>query len=131
MAHTSVSLLRRALAADAIASGAMGILFIVAAGPLSVMLGYPTTLLTSVGLSLLPWTAFVGWLATRSDPPRAAVWTVIGLNVLWVIESVLVLFGDFAPTGLGVAFVIAQAVVVGVFAELEYVGVRRAMLATA
>jgi hypothetical protein len=41
-----------------------------------------------------------------------------------VAGSVLVLV-VFSPTGLGYAFVIAQAVVVGFLAELEYAGLRR------
>ena len=37
----------------------------------------------------------------------------------------VVLFGFVAPTLLGYAFVIAQAIVVGVFAELQFIGLRR------
>jgi hypothetical protein len=36
-----------------------------------------------------------------------------------------VLFAFVAPTLLGYAFVIAQAIVVGVFAELQFIGLRR------
>jgi hypothetical protein len=53
------------------------------------------------------------------------VWVVIGLNAMWVVESGLLLIGDWVqPTTLGIAFVIAQAVAVGVFAELQYFSVR-------
>ena len=37
----------------------------------------------------------------------------------------LLVSGWVAPTALGYAFVIAQAIVVGVFAELQFVGLRR------
>ena len=50
---------------------------------------------------------------------------IIALNVLWVVGSAVVLFGFVAPTLLGYAFVIAQAIVVGVFAELQFIGLRR------
>ena len=46
--------------------------------------------------------------------------------MLWVAGSVGLLLGGFvAPTVLGYAFVIFQAVVVGVFAELQVMGLRR------
>jgi hypothetical protein len=55
------------------------------------------------------------------------VQAIIALNLLWVVGSMGLLMGGWvAPTALGTAFVIAQAVVVGVFAELQFVGLRRA-----
>lgn len=132
MSLHSYSLLRRALAADAIGSGAIALLLSIAAGPLSELLGFAPSFLRTVGLLLLPWTIWVGWLATRTDPPRTQVWSVIGINALWVIDSVVLLLGGWTqPTSLGVAFVIAQAVAVGVFAELQYIGVRRAAFSAA
>ena len=54
----------------------------------------------------------------------ALAWT---LNAVWTLDSVLLLFsGWIEPNGLGYAFVIGQAVIVGVFAELEIIGIRRA-----
>jgi hypothetical protein len=54
------------------------------------------------------------------------VQAIIALNVLWVAGSIgLLVSGWVAPTALGYAFVIAQAIVVGVFAELQFVGLRR------
>jgi hypothetical protein len=48
------------------------------------------------------------------------------------LDSVLLLFtGWVEPTGLGEVFVIAQAVVVAVVAELELVGLRRSTLVEA
>ncbi len=55
------------------------------------------------------------------------VWIVIVGNALWLVQSVgFLLMGGFAPTRLGTAFVLAQALAVGVFAELQFVGLRRA-----
>jgi hypothetical protein len=60
------------------------------------------------------------------------VHATIALNVLWVAASIgLLLSGWVAPTLLGYAFVIAQAVVVGAFAELQIIGLRRTQVATA
>jgi hypothetical protein len=60
------------------------------------------------------------------------VWSIIVCNASWVAASLLLLVGGWvAPTALGYAFVIAQAVVVGVFAELQYMAVRKPIHATA
>jgi hypothetical protein len=51
---------------------------------------------------------------------------VIVINAVWVIESLLLVMGNrVAPNALGQAFVVAQALAVAVFAELEYFGLRR------
>jgi hypothetical protein len=118
--------LRYALLADAVASGATGLLMIAAASLLEGLLGLPTALMREAGLVLVPYVAFVAWVGTREAISRPAVQAIIVMNVLWVVGSVLVLVGGFvAPTVLGYAFVIAQAVVVGVFAELQFIGLRR------
>ena len=78
------------------------------------------------GASLLPFAAIVAWLGLRENLSRPGVWAVIGLNVLWVADSVALLFTDWVqPAMLGYAFVLAQAVTVAVLAELEYVGLKR------
>ena len=119
--------LRRALLADAAVSGATGLLMLLAAEPLADLLRLPAALLRYAGLVLLPFAAFVAWLATREGAaPRPLVWAVIATNALWAVDSVvLLLTGWIAPNGLGVAFVIAQALVVAAFAELQYLGLRR------
>jgi hypothetical protein len=58
------------------------------------------------------------------------VQAIIALNLLWVVGSMGLLMGGWvAPTALGTAFVIAQAVAVGVFAELQFIGLRRTQAA--
>ncbi|WP_460450220.1 hypothetical protein [Alsobacter sp. SYSU BS001988] len=118
--------LRAALAVDAVSSAAMGVLLAAAASPLSGFLSLPMTLLRDAGLLLAPFAAVVGWLASRPEPSRPAVWAVIGLNLAWSAESLLMLAtGWVAPNALGTAFVIAQALFVLGLAEAEYVGLRR------
>ena len=122
--------LRRVLFADAACSGAMGLLLILAAPVLASVLSLPEALLRETGIVLLPFAAFVAWLALRPTLPRVPVWVVIALNVLWVVDSIIVLLsGWVAPNALGYAFVIGQAAVVAVLAELEYTGLRRAAIA--
>ena len=118
--------LQRALVLDAIASGTMGILLLLTAGPLQHLLGLPVSLLRWTSVVLIPFAGLLVWVVTRDHAPREAVATIIGGNVLWVVASVLLLAsGWVAPTWLGALFVLLQAAVVGVFAYLEYDGLRQ------
>jgi hypothetical protein len=57
---------------------------------------------------------------------RPRVWTVVALNIAWVIASVVVLLGGvIEPTSVGIAFVVFQALVVAGLAELQVFGLRR------
>ena len=52
---------------------------------------------------------------------------VIAINAIWVIESVMALvLGWVQPNALGVAFVLAQAAAVAVFAGLQVFAIRGA-----
>jgi hypothetical protein len=118
--------LRYAVLADAVASGATGLMMIAGAGLLEGLLGLPTALTREAGLVLVPYVAFVAWVGTRETISRGAVQAIIAMNVLWVAGSIgLLVSGFVAPTVLGYAFVIFQAVVVGGFAELQVMGLRR------
>ena len=120
------------LLADAIASGATGALMIAGAGLLEGPLGLPAALTREAGLLLVPYVAFVAFVGTREQISRAAVQASIALNILWTVCSIgLLLSGYVAPTALGTTFVIAQAAVVAVFAELQFVGLRRVSVVTA
>lgn len=119
--------LRNALNADAVVSGAAALLMIAGAPLLSPLLGLPTTLLMGAGVLLVPFVAFLVWLARRSSASRLTVVDVVAINAIWVAASIgLLVSGWVAPTMLGVAFVAAQALAVAVFAELQYIGLRRA-----
>jgi hypothetical protein len=123
--------LRRVLFADAATCIVTGLLMTLGSGLLKQFLGLPAGLLRYAGISLLPFAAFLVYLATRENLSPLSVWTVIVLNALWTIDSLLLLLtGWVAPTELGYTLVIAQAVGVAVFACLEYVGLRRSATAT-
>src|SRR5262245_18296011 len=110
------SFLRGALAADAIASGAMGLLLLSLPGTLAELFDLALALLQYVGAILVAYSAFVGWLALRPRPPAALVWTTIIGIIAWVAASlVMVASAWIAPSALGYAFVAAQALAVGVF----------------
>jgi len=126
----SSTFLRRALMLDAVASGATGLLLIAGAGLIDGLLGLPAALLRGAGLALVPYVAFVIYAGTRETISRPAVWTIVAANAVWSIASVLLLVsGWIAPTALGYAFVVGQAVVVALLGELQYVGLRRPMAA--
>lgn len=119
-------LLRRALLADGIVSGGTGALLLLAAASFGDLFGLPATLLRWAAVSLLPFAAVLVYLATRPRIPRRYAWGVVGYNLLWVIDSVLLLaLGWVEPTALGYAFVLVQALAVLGFAELQYFGLRR------
>jgi hypothetical protein len=125
-------LLRLALRVDAVASGALGLLSLVAAPALSELLGPPSTLLWPTGLFLVAYAAALWAAAARPRVNRPFAWAVIVGNTLWVVASVaVVVVGPFALTVLGVAVVLAQAAAVALFADLQFLGLRRAQPATA
>jgi hypothetical protein len=123
---SSPAFLRGALLLDGVASGATALLVLAATGIIADLLAIPAALLRGAGLVLLPYVAFVAYLALRERAPRAAVWAVIVMNALWAAASLLLLVsGWIAPTMPGYVFVIAQALVVALFGELQYVALRR------
>ena len=122
----SPEFLRFALIADAAASGVLGLGLATLAGPLSGLLGLPEALPRYVGVFLMVWAAGVLWLGTRARPARGAVWAVIAVNAVWAVDSILLLLsGWIAPTALGMAFILVQAAAVALFAEVQYIGLRR------
>lgn len=124
--------LRRVLAFDAISCLGMGALMIAGAAFAEPLLGVPPPLLQSSGAALLPFAAFVGWLASRETPPAAGVWAAIAINAIWVIDSLLLAAGTWAqPTTLGIVMIVGQALVVATLAELEFVGLKRLRVRTA
>lgn len=119
-------LLRRTLLADVVVTGSAGLLLALAAGPLGDLFNLPVLLLRTAGVFLLPYTAFVAYVATRADIPHRGAWAIVGLNLLWAAASLLLLVtGWVDPSGIGIAFVVAQALIVAAFADIQYLGLRR------
>jgi hypothetical protein len=60
------------------------------------------------------------------------VFAIVACNALWALDSVLLLVtGWVEPTILGEVFVVGQATVVAVLAELEFIGLRRSTVVEA
>src|SRR5262245_6465496 len=96
-------LLRQALLADALLTGATGLLLVLGAPYLAGLLELPEALLRSAGLVLLPFVGFVAYVARGERFLRSALWAVIVINALWAVGSItLLLSGWVAPNLLGV-----------------------------
>ena len=125
MIHPSL-FLRRAILADAIFSGASAVLLTFGAGELAPLLNLPEALLRETGLFLVAYAALVGWLGMRPSMPKPRVAIVIAGNAAWTVASIALLFsGAVMPNLLGELFVAVQAIIVGVLAELQFIGLRR------
>jgi hypothetical protein len=125
----STPALRLALLGDAGASLGTGLLLAAAAAPLSGLLGLPEPLLRVAGLILLPYAALVAWVGSRRRPACSAVRAVVAVNAVWVADSLLLLaagpaLAGLTPGALGIAFVLAQAAVVGGFACAQWAALR-------
>ena len=118
--------LRRALLADAIFSGVAAVGFTFGAGAFASLFNLPEALLRETGLFLIAYTALVGWLASRGSVARPLVLLVVVGNAAWTVGSIALLFsGAVSPNISGELMVVAQAIETGVFAELQYVGLRK------
>jgi hypothetical protein len=114
------------LTIDAVFSGVSGIAMIAFAEVFANLLQLPVELISEAGIILVPFAAFVAFVASRSEPARVAVWAIIAINIVWAVDSIVLLFsGWVAPNALGYAVVIAQAAGVLALADLEYMGLKR------
>ena len=119
------NLLRQALLLDAMASGAMGLAMAAAPGFIGGLLNLPIGFVLYIGLFLVGFAAML--LVLRRYPQPALIWLVILGNFAWAIASIAVLFTNLiAPNTLGIVVIAAQALAVAVFAELQFMGQRRA-----
>jgi hypothetical protein len=127
MFTVTASTLRRVLWLDAASGIGMGLSHLVLSEPLSGWTGIPATWLQLAALIVFGAASLAAWLATRADPPAGGVRLLALGNFAWVAASLWLAFGAVLPlTALGLGWVLAQAVVVLVMAELEWTGARRA-----
>ncbi|MEO3786110.1 hypothetical protein ABGB12_22500 [Actinocorallia sp. B10E7] len=121
------TLLRRILWIDGVSTAASGVLLLAAARPLEDLLGLPTSWAIPLGIALLGWALAVVLVVDHPRiPPRHVTFVITG-NVLSAVGLVLLALTDLVPlTGLGVAFMLLMAVVVAAYAELQFMGLRRA-----
>jgi hypothetical protein len=125
MIHPSL-FLRRALLADATFSGLGAVGFTLGAEVFASLLNLPEALLRETGLFLIAYAILIGWLGTRASMPKLSVLIVVAGNAAWTLASIALLFsGMVSPNILGEIVVVMQAIATGIFAELQYIGLRK------
>lgn len=123
--------LRRALVVDAAVTSLNGLVYLVGAEALDGLLGLDVGWLRGAGSFLLVFGLAIGALARRSRPPHSAVWTVIGINVVWALDGLLVAAAGWgSPSAAGTAWIIAQALVVGSFVTWQATAARGRAVST-
>jgi hypothetical protein len=116
-------LLRLALMIDAGVTALNGAAYLAGADILDSLLGVPTAPQRAIGAFLLVFAAAVLYVATRPTIGRGASAAVIAANAAWVVASVVVLVADWhSPTLGGGIWIALQAVVVALFAVLQFEG---------
>ncbi|MFE1267908.1 hypothetical protein [Streptomyces sp. NPDC058757] len=120
------SMVRRFLALDAVVTGANGLAYALASGPLGELLGVDPALLLGLGLFLTAFAAGVAWLASRPQPPALAVKLVVDANLLWAVLSLVALAAWLDPTTAGLVWTPMQAGTVAGFALLQWGALRAA-----
>lgn len=120
------SFLRFALVLDATVSLISAFLLILGGNYLAKLLGLTTDFIFYAGLSLFPFIGLLIYTATRKSISKTFVWLIIALNLIWTIDSFLLLISGYVtPTTFGFIFVIFQAIGVLIFADLEFIGMRK------
>tara|TARA_R110000764_G_scaffold7644_3_gene26789 strand:+ start:11377 stop:11775 length:399 start_codon:yes stop_codon:yes gene_type:complete len=123
--------LQSILKIDAATCAAMGALLALASAPAAGLTQISAPLLFWAGLVLFPVAGFMFACAQMRRVPMWATGLVVVGNGLWVLASLaLPLAGLIAPNALGWLFLVGQAVVVLVFAALEWGAVQQRPVAS-
>ncbi|WP_280507404.1 hypothetical protein [Nocardia flavorosea] len=119
-------LLRRVLRLDGWGTGAFGILMLAAVAPLRDPLGLPTSWSIPFGVAMLGGALVLLLIAGYPVISRPHATTVVAVNAVSVLGMLALAGSGLLPlTAAGVAFLLAGAAVVAVFAIAEYMGLRR------
>ncbi|WP_369274442.1 hypothetical protein AB5J55_34985 [Streptomyces sp. R11] len=118
------TVLRRFLALDAVVTGANGLAYLAASGPLGRLLGVDSTLLLALGAFLTVYAAAVGLLASRPRPAALPVRAVIEANLAWSVLSPAALALWLSPSTAGGVWTVLQALTVAGFAVLQHLALK-------
>ncbi|MER7985131.1 hypothetical protein ABTY53_05940 [Streptomyces noursei] len=117
--------LRRFLALDAVVTGANGLAYLFAPGPVGRLIGVDPGLLVGLGAFLTAYGVAVGVLAVRAQQPALAVRLLVLANLGWGVASLAAPALWFDASTVGTVWIPLQGVVVGGFAALQYGALRR------
>ena len=129
-AHLPDRRLRLVLKLDAVVTGLNGVAYLTAAALLDDFLGLPAGVLWAAGVFLTGYAVAVWLVGTRPVVSARALGIVIVVNLLWAMDSLAAAaFGWGTPTATGTGWIVLQAVVVGAFGVLQWLGLRHRRLA--
>ncbi|MEU2390270.1 hypothetical protein [Streptomyces sp. NPDC007369] len=118
--------LRLVLRIDSASTAVMAAVLIAASGPLGSVTGMPVAFSSGFGIYQLGGAAALALIAGYPVIPAGLVMAVIGVNLGSAVACLVVAAGDFIPlTGFGIVFMLIGAVIVAVYAALEWAGLRR------
>ncbi|MFD3694641.1 hypothetical protein ACFWUZ_00500 [Streptomyces sp. NPDC058646] len=118
--------LRMVLRIDGASTAVMAAVLIAACVPLGSATGMPVAFSTGFGLFQLGGAASLALLAGYPVIPAGPVRAVVGVKLGCAVACGVVAGGDFVPlTRFGTVFMLVGALVVGTYAVLERVGLRR------
>ncbi|MFE7773441.1 hypothetical protein ACFU5O_06000 [Streptomyces sp. NPDC057445] len=118
------TMLRRFLAVDAVVTGANGLAYLAASGPLGRLLGVDGGLLLELGALLTLLAVGIGLLAGQRQPAAGPVKLVVDANAAWAVLSVVALVAWLEPSAAGTLWIPAQAAVVAALAGLQWFALR-------
>ena len=125
LTESTDSLLRFALRADAVLTGTAGVVIAAAAKPLSSLTGLSTATEYAIGAGYVLYGLVVFGLAALGSVRRAGI-GVVTANIVYSIVAVVTVIADWLPlTTTGVVLTLATGVYTALFADLQYLGVRR------
>ncbi|WP_225785080.1 hypothetical protein [Xenophilus sp. Marseille-Q4582] len=117
--------LPRVMALDAASCALTGALQLGLTDTLARLTGLPAGLLTGTGVFLLAYAAVAAWVAGRQPVPRTLIGLIAVGNFGWAAGCALLMAaGPFALTGLGMAWLLAQALTVVLLGEAQWMGLR-------
>lgn len=125
--HSTSQLLRRTFQANAVFSGLTGVFLIAGAGPITAFLGLKEPIiLIVVGIATLLGAVSLFLTAARPSIDRRAGMMYTLIDSAWVIASVVILLTGWVPlTTEGKWAVGLVAVIVAIFAEFQFLGLRQ------
>ncbi|MCV7343677.1 hypothetical protein [Mycolicibacterium rhodesiae] len=123
LSTTSDSLLRMAMRVDAVLSGLCGIVLMAAAGPISGVTGFSKAAEFATGAVFVVYAVVVFLAAGLRRVRTAGIATAIA-NLVFTVAAVVAVI-ELDLTTAGVVATLGSGVYTLVFADLQYLGVRR------
>ncbi|MFJ9553877.1 hypothetical protein ACIRPH_08670 [Nocardiopsis sp. NPDC101807] len=121
--------LRTVLRIDGWSTAVFGALLLAAGRPFAEVLGLPLAWSVPFGVAMLGGAAALGLIAGYPAVPVRYVTLVVTGNALSCVALVVLVFTGAVPlTGPGTAFLLSGAVVVAVYAGLEFRALRKAVV---